>query len=219
MKYLRQYIRQILSEGSLRTQGLAALTSETPDGRKAIIYDTTALEDTIHNTPGLSKQETIATISQDAIRGFIVVGPPVGRGPCRGAWATIYSAGPGYGKEVYAAGHALTPDGRLMPDRFFVSDDARRGWLQQTHRPRQPLDDISNPKTPPKEDDCKAHTLPQEQHLNYVYEPTGDENQFLRTLTLAHEETLRTLEDTISPPDLEHIISEAGDDFFDVHFT
>lgn len=77
--------------------------------------------------------------------------------PCRRAWQVSSIAGIGFGKLLYGLGYALVPSGRLMPDRDFSSKRAKDAWTRSAGKMKGlPLDDVENPKTPEKEDDCKV---------------------------------------------------------------
>jgi hypothetical protein len=77
--------------------------------------------------------------------------------PCNDAWQVSSIAGIGYGKLLYGLGYSLVPSGRLMPDRHFSSKRAVNAWTKSSGKMKgYPLDDVENPKTSKKEDDCEV---------------------------------------------------------------
>ena len=89
------------------------------------------------------------------IVGRIVIGPSTG--PCWGAREVRVSVGPGKGDTLYPIAAALSPTGRIMPDRGSVSPGAQSRWAKFPPESGLDLDDINDPKTPPSEDDCEVH--------------------------------------------------------------
>lgn len=89
------------------------------------------------------------------IVGRIVIGPSTG--PCWGAREVRVSVGPGKGDTLYPIAAALSPTGRIMPDRGSVSPGAQSRWAKFPPESGADLDDINDPQTPPPEDDCEVH--------------------------------------------------------------
>jgi hypothetical protein len=95
----------------------------------------------------------------DVIYG--ILGVDVHSGDCNGAGEIKSVAGQkGYGKMMYAIAATISPNG-IFSDRSLVSKDAQNFWKKNVTNnvEGEPFDDESNPKTPPKQDDCELkHT-------------------------------------------------------------
>jgi len=178
---------KLLKEASINTTGLAAVqTSDTDIKKEAVIYDIATLEEMLDQI--FEGDENIAL---GAVRGIIRIRRP--SNPCDGAWEVVLSAGPGIGKLVYGTAYAMSPSGKLIPDRMSVSVDAERGWKRaQGERTSKELDFLYPPhKTPEKEDDCRRHNEPDREFLDRAYVAQGWEIGTFRTLLNAHNEMVR----------------------------
>lgn len=235
MSILREYIRQVVKESQGGTSNLAALVAQTDSGATATLYDTHALEKRLPDLKALvrawDRLPAVHLLRDEVVKGYIEVGEPDGRGPCRSAWEVKRSAGPGLGATVYGVGFALSPKGLLIPDRGYVSPGARAGWGKQaSKRKRYPLDSTAyhNPDgsaaglhphhTDDPADDCATYDREDREHLDYAYEVRGDEGGILDALTAEHERTMSQ----VVPPDMtdafDYLLDNAGQSFFLTHF-
>ena len=149
------------------------------------------------------------------LKGYAAFGQP--ENPCNGAWEVYSIAGVGYGKLLYGIGYYLSPLGRLMPDRHFTSSIAKRAWAKSAPKMNGfTLDDVENPKTPEKKDDCEVR-VPTEKGgpdpvLDKAYEgPPVDPGPMVDR----HEETVdkltkifNDLGDNLSRQDVEKMLGD-----------
>lgn len=154
-------------------------------------------------------------IPKSVLKGYAAYGQP--ENPCNGAWEVSSIAGVGYGKLLYGIGYYLSPRGRIMPDRYYSSKRARDAWTKAAPAMKgYPLDDIENPKTPEKEDDCKVQ-IPTKKGgpdpvLDVAYEgPPVDPGP----MVAIHEETVdkltkifNDLGDELSQQDVEKMLDD-----------
>ncbi len=140
-----------------------------PRMRVAIAYDADKLADVLSKKSG-DPTSHLKTTLVDCILGTIMIrATPDQTGPCAGAWEVTGSAGPKYGKLVYAMGYYMSPTGRLIPDRFSLSQDAVLAWSKVGKSSSIPLDDKTHPRpgrepfhdlhhTEDPSDDCLIYT-------------------------------------------------------------
>ena len=235
MKYLRQYIRQVIKE-SVDVPNLAVVTRESRGGDViAVLYNADELE----MTPTSRWKKDVVEDSHDVdlvydvVRGFIHMGSPRGGGACDGAWVVFRSAGPGYGKAVYSVGYALSPSGRLMPDRRGVTDRAYRAWASAWDKgeyKKRPMDDDQHVHalrgneyhTDDPADDCSTYPPYLVKHgrdprvVNHTYEGTGGEPVMLAAMRARHEKIVDG--DEVFRKAFERAMIAAGETFFDRHY-
>ena len=137
--------------------------------RVAIAYDADKLADALSKKSG-DPTSHLKTTLVDCILGTIMIRATSNQtGPCAGAWEVTGSAGPKYGKLVYAMGYYMSPTGRLIPDRFSLSQDAVLAWSKVDKSSSIPLDDKTHPgpgrepfhdlhHTEDPSDDCLIYT-------------------------------------------------------------
>lgn len=148
---------------------------------------------------------------KDAVRasmkGYIQAESPEAagvRGNCAGAWVIAFSIGKGLGKLLYGMVYAASPKGLVTPDRVTVSSSAYAGWQKASaSRKSVPLDDIDNPKTRKKSDDCEFHSKEDEDLcgssnrdpsvLNRAYAAQGWETGVLEQAKKRHEKFIKDL--------------------------
>lgn len=224
MKLLKEYIRQIISEGTLRTHSLAALALNDRRGRKAIIYDvvneslkesahggasglgaatrnsfdqsTAILYDTGTLVQLLSNEDVQAdkkpledrphlraAVLDSVIKGYIRIHNASGE--CHNTAFVVSVAGPGYGKELYSMGHAMSRSGLLAPSRTSVSSEAAKAWKSAVDKGKK------GHKLDPR--DCPVHTERGKEYLDYAYEPSGSEQQLMSQLKSRHDTALKEL--------------------------
>ena len=149
MKLLREYIREILSEGMKTIDDLpeGVVVEVTEYGYRTDINLSSSFEAARQHKP-------YGTISIEEQDGYDV-------GNCGGAWGiAMVSADKGWGPFLYdiALEWATMNAGGLMADRSEVSADARRVWnYYLNNRPdvtAHQLDDRNNTLTPESEDNC-----------------------------------------------------------------
>ena len=133
--------------------------------RVAIAYDADKLADALSKKSGDPTSHL-----KDCILGTIMIRAASNlTGPCAGAWEVTGSAGPKYGKLVYAMGYYMSPTGKLIPDRFSLSRDAVLAWSKVDKSSSIPLDDKTHPRpgrepfhdlhhTEDPSDDCLIYT-------------------------------------------------------------
>lgn len=172
MKVLRSFIRVALNEAAISAtsamnKGLA-LFYEIDDGEEVfILYDP---REAYHNL-----SET-AAIGHESIYGSIrVSGMLDDNAPCWNAAEVKFAAArKGYGPLIYdIAMSTLAKEGkRMMSDRNSVSQAAKNIWKVYGTRQdieKLELDDVKNPRTPQRCDDCDVYEDDGSEPLNYAY--------------------------------------------------
>ena len=204
---LERVIQRLLRESAAaKLAGLGALVVDAGDRRRAFLYDTNMLIDylrygdefidnPIDMKPLMDRNETRNVTLNRILKGYI--GIIIKNNECHNAAVVAYAVGPGYGKEIYGLGYAMSPNGLLAPDRTVVSAQAQTAWKKAADkgRKRHKFDDKFEPKTPPREDDCIVHEFDHKEHLNYAYEAEGWERGMLQYLTAQHDAAMRELSD------------------------
>lgn len=157
-RIMESVFKRLLQE-SQPEEDLAAFTPENGGRLSAVIYSTSEL------SKRLRAGESIEVSSSVAVRGYVEV--KLSDYPCNDSWEVKTSWGPGIGRIVYGLAFALTPKGRLMPDRDMVSDSAGESWRKASKKGliAEPLDDIDHEvcramgtHTPDERDDCPVHS-------------------------------------------------------------
>ena len=212
---LERVMARLLEEYAInKAMGLGAFVRRDSEFTTAYVYDTNVLIDYLrygdefidspHGFEGrelATRLETRKVTKERILKGFIEIKMPGDdTGPCYDSAVVSLAAGPGFAKEIYGLGYALSPNGLLSSDRSTVSDEATASWktVAEKGRKRREFDDISLPvdqrRTPDfPDDDCKVHKSPEREHLNYAYEAEGWEKGLLSFLTAQHEATLEDL--------------------------
>lgn len=120
---------------------------------------------------------------------------------CSGAWELNEMWGPGYGDMLMDIAFAMSPNGRLVPDRTDVSAAASKMLMRAAAGGNVTLEDL--PRT------CKSHH--DEDHLKKIYSSSGDRAQ-LEALKTRHQEVMERLsgEVNMNVQELEDIILDVG---------
>ncbi len=225
---LRECIRAILeaaiSSSSASGQGLALYVNSTQSQKvEYVLYSPRALVDAIeaHNVfadDDVDLSEALGAVDpHDVIYGYIVVRKNSGK--CWNSGEVKYSAArKGYGPLMYEL--AMSDFVRLMPDHGGGSSpSARNVWARYANRPdvkKLPFDDIANPKTEPKEDDCHVYMDPDGDigYLNAAYQGKGDKAG-KDALVRSHQALVGQLSsDGFKKSDVEIALSQMGDEYF-----
>jgi hypothetical protein len=154
-KILKTYIKSVLRENAIAVSNdeLAAFISddygEDEEGIiSAIIYHPMAILENLETLVSMTNYVEISNwLANNCVKGFIEIlesAKDAGLGPCYDSAVVNRSAGPGYGKVVYGVGYALSPSGKLAPDRENVSNKAKESWGKAfaSSRERVQLDDF-----------------------------------------------------------------------------
>lgn len=196
-RHLRQYIRYVINE-SLRepahatASGLGAATGNSFTQTTAILYDTGALvqllsgEDVqVDKKPLENRPHLRAAVLDSVIKGYIRIANA--SGDCHDAAIVVTVAGPGYGRELYSMGHALSRSGLLAPSRNSISPEAAKAWKTAVEKGKK------GHKLDPR--DCPVHAEPGKEYLDYAYEPSADgsERKLMSQLRSRHAAALRDL--------------------------
>jgi hypothetical protein len=209
---IERVMTRLLEEYAIsNAAGLGAFVRRESEFTTAYVYDTNLLIDYLlygdefidspHGFEGRElsyRSETRKVAKERILKGFIEIKTPgEDTGPCYDAAVVSLAAGPGFGKEIYGLGYAMSPNGLLAPDRTTVSGEATASWrnVAEKGRKRHKFDDWKLKVTPPTDDDCKVHNDPEKEHLNYAYEAEGWEKGLLRYLEAQHEATMEELSD------------------------
>jgi hypothetical protein len=172
----------VVQQSYLKEKNLADKYGEKMD--KSTIYD-----DIVSLRLDKSKKVYVATI-------FMTKATSMGHGKCSGAWEVTASAveeryqGKGFGKLLYGLAMVLKYPDPIMSDRSSVSKSARRMYQKFEKNPKieklpddklpytGEFDDIEEPKTLPKSDDCVLQNDP-ELNKAYRYNSVKNKNLFL----------------------------------------
>ena len=238
----RVFRRLINEAGMIPNESQAALIDDLGDLKRAIIYDRDLfLRDLdfvkFNLKRGSERAEVMGDFFYDIMLAFIEITPPesVGGqsyGPCAGAWMVSAVAGPGYGRNIYGLGYALSPSGVLVPDRSSVKPKARDAWRKVFAKPvkKLQLDDREHAHsekgneyhTDDPFDDCRLHLDTEDPQLDYAYSGTGEEEALLNKLEQNHYDTVNRLYEQQGDEDLilaaEGYLRRAVAKFWKVHY-
>lgn len=213
---LREFIRRLLTEEAISvkqaaSEGLAlARLYNSYDELVLVLYD-----------PQLVREDLdIGTITANCIIGYIavVLETFADDTPCWGANEVSKSAAQkGYGPLMYDIAMSIINE-PLVPDRRLVKPQARAVWKHYKEKRSDvealPLDNVNDPKTPEKCDDCVNHSGDEENPLNYAYEKKEKTNVSALTTnhTKALEQIIKTWE--IDEYAFNSLMINASDDYF-----
>jgi hypothetical protein len=188
MKFLlRRLIRTLLeaaqTSSAAAAQGYALLKVRNSgnSGIEYILYNPSSIAIALEDkelSGGSPIDEYIDGLDpSQVIIGYLDVRPH--RGDCWDAGEIKFAAAQkGYGPTMYEL--AMSDFGRLMSDHGTgTSPSARVVWQKYAERPdikQLKFDDVKEPKTPPKEDDCKLLANPNGDidYLNAAYAGAGE---------------------------------------------
>jgi hypothetical protein len=215
---LRRLVRSLLEAAvagkTAAGQGLALLRKQNSHGIEYILYDPETFARLTNGVPG---DELTGLDPTDVIVGYLDVRPH--KGDCWDAAEIKFSAAQkGYGPLMYEL--AMSDFGKIMSDHGAGSSGSARGvWQKYDQRAdvkKLPFDDVKNPKTPPKKDDCKM--IPDVDgdvvYLNQAYAGKGDVSG-KQTLMRAHQAFVGQMTaDGYKPGDVELALRMMGDEYF-----
>lgn len=225
-KLLRKYVKTLLEAAVVGTaaasQGLALFRSQNAGKVEYILYDGEAF---LFETKDLPADELVFTSIDpgEIIYGYLVVSPH--QGECWDAAEVKYAAArKGFGPLMYEM--ALADFGSIMSDHGVGSSNAARNvWKKFSNRSdiiAKPFDDIKEPHTPPKEDDCRL--IPdwdgENDYLNAAYSGSGDSSG-KQAMMKEHERVVQKMLATkkdIKQKDVEQAIRILGDDYFSLRY-
>lgn len=207
------------SVAGAESQGLALFSSR----EKYILYNPKFYSEKIKvaidaDGSDLDVEDILA--EEDGIFGFIMLGDK--ESDCYGASEIHASAAQkGFGPLMYDI--AMSNVDALMADRVSVSQSASKVWqVYNNKRPdveKLPFDDVDNPHTPPKEDDCRVY--PDRDELNNAYKLKSSVNvsglvknhhSFIEQLQKFLEQKQLT---SLKEGDIVQRLTMAGTRFFD----
>ncbi len=215
---LRKYVRSLLEAAvagkTAASQGLALMRKQNNAGVEYVLYEP---EIFAQLSKGLPADELTGIDPSDVIVGYLDVRPH--KGDCWDAAEIKFSAAQkGYGPLMYEL--AMSDFGKIMSDHGAgTSNAARRVWQKYDQRPdveKLPFDDIKNPQTVPKNDDCKL--VPDVDgeiaYLNQAYAGQGDVSG-KEALMNAHRTFMKQMEaNGYKTADVELAIRMMGDEYF-----
>ena len=194
-RQLRQLIREELDAGSER-KAIAVFDNTNTLSTCCIAYEIDALEDSIQDS-NLAAGERIRDYWYGVIAGVdLSESAPWLAGHCNGAWHVKLSASSqkGWGTKVYLA--ALDHLKIISSDRWSVSPPAEAMWKKLARYgfvKQEQFDDIINPQTPPKDDDCQVFKK-RDPALDSSWKLTGAIPADIKSLVAAGNDHLRVLE-------------------------
>ena len=191
---LRLIIREELS-ASVKQTAIAVFDNPQTHSTCCIAYEIDALEASIQdsNVDGERIRDewygVIAGISLGASAPWI-------NGHCNGAWSVKMSASSqkGWGTKVYLA--ALDHLKIISSDRWSVSPPAEAMWKKLARFgfvEQEQFDDIIDPQTPPKSDDCQVFKK-RDRALDSSWKLTGAIPADVKSLMAAGDDHLHALE-------------------------
>ena len=242
MELLKEYIGLLLeatkTPSDAVSEGLALMVSNRPGGDiTLVLYDAGLLAEVITEMiRDLESQGERADLRElhhfewlgdvpDLIIGLL--GAAANRsGQCNDAYEITTSVAlRGYGPMLYDAMMSTVPGNTLTPDRHAVSDDASAVWKyyrdNRSDVETTKLDNVKDPQTLPKKDDCKLHKSYDDDHwLDQSYSSDGID---VSGLVSAHDNVLKDISDEIhtyldlkiNPKKLEHALKLFGFRLFD----
>ncbi len=155
---IRQFVREVIREAAVSvsaasSEGLALWVNKDASGVDITLYDPAALDENL--AAGVARADAATA----AVRGTISLGKSKHR--CNGAWeVNSAAADQGHGPLMYDIARSVVPGGVIMSDRDSVSHEAKGVWhfylRNRSDVEKLPLDNVYDPKTPPREDDCQV---------------------------------------------------------------
>lgn len=183
---LRRIVREVAGGG----EDLAAVVMLSAGGGVAVVYNPDVLLDSALRG---------ALEPAEAIVGYVRLIDMSKY--CAGAWELSEMWGPGRrGDMLMDIAFAMTPNGRLVPDRMDVSPAASKMLRRASERGDVTLEDL-----PPK---CKSHH--DEDHLKKIYSSSGDPSR-LEALKTRHRAVMEELKKQgVDTEELEATLLDAG---------
>ena len=215
---LRKYVRKLLEAAvvgqAAAGQGLALFRTNKSNNVEYILYDPKAF---FEKAQGLPADELSGIDPSDVVYGYLNAKPH--QGDCWNAAEIKFSAArKGYGPLLYEL--AMSDFGKIMSDHGAgSSQSARSVWQKYAQRSdvkKLPFDDQKNPKTPPKDDDCKM--IPDFDgsvaYLNSAYAGSGDVSG-KEAMMNAHQSFVKQMEGAnVKKADVELALRLMGDEYF-----
>lgn len=219
---LRKLIRSLLEAAIVGTaaagQGLALLRKKKNESVEYVLYKPSEF---FKKAEGIPSDELSGIDFAGIIVGYIDV--KTHNGDCWNAGEVKFSAAEkGYGPLMYEL--AMSDFGSLMSDKGAgTSQAARAVWQKYNQRPdikKLPFDDVKNPKTPPKNDDCKV--IPDYDgeiaYLNNAYSGAGDASG-KDVMMRAHQALVGQMKAAgYDVNDVELAIRMMGDEYFGMRY-
>lgn len=225
---LRRLVRSLLEAAvagnTAASRGLALYRLQRGAGVDYVLYNPENFAKEIENTNG-EKNLSLHDIEEFDPSNIIIgcLGVTLHGGKCWDAAEVGMSAAEkGYGPLMYEL--AMSDYGVMMSDRISTSASARKVWQKYDQRAdvkKLPFDDISDPKTPPKEDDCKI--LPDYEddevpYLNQAYAGKGDSSG-KEVLMRNHQEFIYQMQKKFYlRSDVEKALLTLGEMYFSIRY-
>jgi len=197
IRLLRKFIQETIRSSNARL----AVMRINPF--KAVLYDVDQLIKWSQN-PVWNYDDFL---THPIVLGYIKIQAPDEN--CSDAYVVQSIGGPGWGHILYPIGHAMSPSGKLAPDRTVLSASARNAWKKRWGElsPEEllPMDDPRTHKengtaeaehpfhTDTKWDDCPTYNRPGWDHLNWVYPAPQGAQELLSSLENEHNNLLNQL--------------------------
>ncbi len=228
-KTLKTFIRQFLTEAavgasSAASEGYALFMTDDFIGHSYVLYNPSFYLDALaerKQKKELNQKDVDVVLSlSGGVVGAIFTDKNK-EGPCYDSSIIAGSSAiKGYGPLMYDIAMTYSPGKTLSPDRDTVSKTAHSVWKyyydNRADVDKKKFDNIENPKTPPKEDDCPVFQNPQRPELNYAYTAKGGVN--ISGLVSNHIDFLDKLEELTGIQGLKNTTREsfmkAGNSFF-----
>lgn len=228
---LRSLIEALIKESGENGEGLAISVKKSSDEIICTVYNPQETVNSIKQILQASdkqaddvKYELEYTLG-NFVKGFLIIRKPEHQ--CNDAWEIKMIAGEG--RVMYSLAYSLSPTGKIMPDRSAVSKTARAAWNKVGASGKvahKDLDDVNNPKTAPKQDDCDVWGDSNNENgiLDRAYQLKSNPVN-VKSLHANHEKFIKWFENAISESDygfdieidekdVEQIFSSARDSFF-----
>lgn len=201
---LRRLIREVVGGDDLAL----LVTRPNPGKVMVYLYSPSGVEDNLGDVVASVENGRDGAGVTGVIVGMAGYGKPTG--PCHGAWGVTSIAGVGYGRILYGLGYNLTPNGRLMPDRFDNTPMAVAAWSKAARKLK---------KVPFDEEDCDL-VLPRSKGgpdplLDAAYEGGGLPDQEIAKMRVRHADVVRLLGTVgVSEDDWKDWLRRKGMEFF-----
>ena len=239
---IRTFVLSVLKEAAIAPEAalksglaLAEIADERSNNTAFILYKPSHFQERVNELLNKAKEAGSDLSTQKRDLGSLLFDDPTGivgyvevkpdDGGCYDAYSIVYTAAEkGYGPMMYDIAMSRVDSHTLVPDRKSVSKAAENVWARylngRSDVEKLPLDDITNPKTKPKEDDCTVHTgVPKDSPLNYAYRGTPNAGG---SLISAHYNFLSTIIKQLkaaglvktSPNQIETNLFYAGEGYF-----
>jgi hypothetical protein len=224
---LQHLLEAAIDSETAGSQGVAVIVTKISDNTNVIAYDIANMIDSLMQgvRDGDDPVTSVEKNGTAAIVGLVSMVPADSHGPCYDGYVIQATAArKGYGPLIYDI--ALSLGKPVIPDRHAVSKQARQVWQKYMTRSdvaKMPLDDIENPRTPQKHDDCAIIKNADSLNNAFIKRGRGDYSSMVNNDSKAFQAYNKALKDAgkdaVSKSEWDDSITMAASDYFSYRYA